>query len=476
MLYTSRRRLPSCVGLAVVLLLASGFDHSANGSPTVSIAAGPMVGSSHMREVQLWLQTDRAAEVSIRYWPIGSPDEARSTATYRTESRFAYTAKPLADQVTPGTRYRYEVLLNGSPIELDRELEVQSQTLWKWRSDPPEFTVALGSCLFVNEAAADRSGMPYGGDYQIFTAIHERRPDVMLWLGDNVYMREPDWDSRTGMLYRYTHDRALPELQPLLGATHHYAIWDDHDAGPNNTHRSQWNMSTAHEAFELFWANPSFGVPGVKGPTTYFQWGDADFFLLDNRSHRTPNRRTTTESTILGEAQIEWLLDSLAASRAPFKFIAMGGQFLNPVHAHETYAHLAPGERDRLLRAIRHQGITGVIFLSGDRHHTEVSRLLEWGYPPIYDLTFSPLTAGAHSDAADEPNILRLDGTLVTERNFGLLSFSGPTGDRTLKISSIGADGVERWNRSIHELELRTSLKKRPRGATGIPTPKKEAN
>ena len=48
-------------------------------------------------------------------------------------------------------------------------------------------------------------------------AMHAQRPDLMLWLGDNTYLREVDWYTRTGFIHRYTHTRSLPELQPLPG-------------------------------------------------------------------------------------------------------------------------------------------------------------------------------------------------------------------------------------------------------------------
>ena len=60
----------------------------------------------------------------------------------------------------------------------------------------------------------------------------------MLWLGDNIYTREVDFYSLSGYQKRYTHTRNIKEMQPLLSNTHHYAIWDDHDYGPNNTDRS----------------------------------------------------------------------------------------------------------------------------------------------------------------------------------------------------------------------------------------------
>ena len=85
----------------------------------------------------------------------------------------------------------------------------------------------------------------------------------MIWLGDNVYFREPD-DSRTGVYHRYSHDRSLPELQPLLGSVHHYAIWDDHDYGPNNSDRSFIYKNITLQAFKDFWANPTYGLVIIK--------------------------------------------------------------------------------------------------------------------------------------------------------------------------------------------------------------------
>lgn len=102
----------------------------------------------------------------------------------------------------------------------------------------------------------------------------------------------------------------------------------------------------ATEVFQSFWANPSVGLPGQGGSTSYFQWADIDFFLLDDRYFRTPNRRKTGGQTILGEAQIEWLMDALSASTAPFKMVAIGGQVLTTFAGHETYTNIAPAERE----------------------------------------------------------------------------------------------------------------------------------
>src|SRR5688500_13515381 len=168
-----------------------------------------------------------------------------------------------------------------------------------YRTDPPAYTVAIGSCAFVNEVPYDRAGDPYGGGYEIFESIAARRPDAMVWLGDNTYLREVDWDSPDGIAYRYAHTRSLPEIQRLLAIAPHYATWDDHDYGPNDSDRSYVLKSVSLNTFRRYWPNVTAGLPGVPGVFTRFQLADVEFFLLDDRFHRTPNRAPADSSRTL---------------------------------------------------------------------------------------------------------------------------------------------------------------------------------
>lgn len=414
------------------------------------LQSGPMLGYSEMREVVLWVQTTEAAEVQFAYWPQDNKNAISLTEKTMTTKADAFTAKAIADEVEPGTSYTYELRLNGKAVKLPYPTQFQTQQLWQWRTDPPNFSVAVGSCSYINEAQYDRPNNAYGGDYDIFTRIYERKPDAMLWLGDNTYLREVDWNSRTGIMKRYTHTRSVEELQPLLASTHHYAIWDDHDYGPNDSDRSYIHKDKTLEAFRLFWGNPSVGLPDTKGGiTTAFQWADMDFFLMDNRYFRTPNHQQNGEKIYFGETQLEWLIDALIASNAPFKFVATGGQILNTEPVFENYIRLAPEERAYLLGRIEEENIKGVIFLTGDRHHTELSSYVNAKGNAVYDLTASPLTSGSGSNRDNEHNQLRDEGTLVVARNFGLLNFSGKFGERQLQIQIFDKDGKPLWERTI---------------------------
>ncbi len=412
------------------------------------LQSGPMLGYSEMREVLLWAQTKEAADVHFVYWPKGKKAEQKITPVIQTSSDQAFVAKIIADEVEPSLTYEYQLYINGKPLTFDYPTTFKTQPLFQWRSDAPDFKMAIGSCTYVNEPKYDRPGTPYGGDYQIFTSINQQQPDAMLWLGDNIYLREVDWFTRTGIHHRYTDARSLPEMQPLLAATHHYAIWDDHDFGPNDSDRSFIHKDLTLEAFKLFWGNPSYGLPNSKGITTFFQFHDIDFFLLDNRYHRSPNKRKTGERTILGKEQLEWLIDALAYSQSPFKMVAIGGQVLNTAPVYENYANHHKEERDYLLKRIEEEGIKGVIFLSGDRHHTELSKYTNDAGIDLYDVTISPLTSGS-GRSADEPNTNRVEGTFLGQRNFGTLEFSGPRGERKLTIRTFDSNGKELWMREI---------------------------
>ena len=416
------------------------------------LQSGPMVGYSEMMEVMLWVQTTEAAEVKIEYWQADTPKDKKYTNIVKTEASSAFTAHLIANDVKPGQSYEYAVLINNKVVERPYATQFETQKLWQWREDPPAFTLALGSCNYVGEPEYDRPGKPYGGDYQIFESINDKNPDLMLWLGDNIYLREVDWYSMTGIHHRYTHTRSIPEMQALLGRTHHYAIWDDHDFGPNDSDRSFIHKDKTLQAFKDFWANPSYGLPGQEGITTMFQWADIDFFLLDNRYYRSPNNRKTGEQTILGETQLEWLIDALASSRAAFKLVVIGGQVLNTASVYENYANRHSQERDYLINKISAEGIENVIFLTGDRHHTELSKLVTKDRVTIYDFTVSPLTSGAASKVT-ESNGNRVENTLVTQRNFGLIKVEGPFRERVLTLSVYDSEGNELWKQSIPQAE-----------------------
>lgn len=352
----------------------------------------------------------------------------------------------------PGKSYRY--YLKGYK---DSHGKFQTKPFWKFKQKhPPEFSFIIASCHYVNERDYDRSGDPYGGGYEIFRSIEKESASFFLWLGDNVYLREPDWDSPYGILRRYTHTRNLVESKNIFRNLAHFAIWDDHDFGPNDSSLSYSLSNYTSYYFKEFW--PDFHYP-KHGIYRSFVWGDAEFFLLDNRTFRTANKnKVFGKRTILGEKQLNWLFHALADSTAKIKFIAMGGQFLNSEAVYENYANYSE-ERDLILQTLKKLNLKNVFILSGDRHHSEVSYYsFKDSFNPlnqnsgIYEFTVSPLTAGVHKDGLQEKNKYRVEGSAFAERAYGFIQLTNKITDPSIRVLNYNLKNSN--GESIYQLNI----------------------
>lgn len=421
---------------------------------SAQLAAGPMVGYSTMREVLLWVQTSTEVDVYFTYQDVADKSVVFKTEQVRAKKDNAYIVKLIADQVLPSKKYVYQLFIDGKEQKFDYPLTFQSQTLWQYRTDPPAFTFAVGSCTYTNEERFDRPGRPYGNGNRIFNAIYEDKPNFMLWTGDNVYFREPDWNTETGMYHRYSEFKKLPELQPLFANTHHYAIWDDHDFGPNDSDRSFWMKKSALKIFKENWGNPNY-IFENEGITGTFFWEDCQFFMMDDRYFRAPNYIKDEGKDYFGQKQEDWLIEALASSNAPFKFVVTGGQVVNPVAVFENMSTF-PEARKRLLNRIAENNISGVLFITGDRHSTVLQKLERVNDYPLYDITISPLTSGVASPIEEEiKNSPIVEGTLVTENNYSIMEVSGKRTDRVLTVNVYNADGGLLWTQKINSRDLR---------------------
>jgi len=93
--------------------------------------------------------------------------------------------------------------------------------------------------------------------------------------------------------------------------------------------------------------------------------------------------------------------------------------------------------------------IAGVIFLSGDRHHSELSRLDRGNLYPIYEWTISPLTAGLSTTTESEPNQHRVKDSFVTERAYGLIEVEGIGKNRKIQFVTKNTFGKELYRMEI---------------------------
>lgn len=435
--------MAACTALALATLLVTG---------PAAAKLVVMHGYADLTSATLWIQTERAGPVTVAWRPDGETGERMVALDALAASDNVVVARLTG--MKPGTTAVYRVEAGSE----HRAGTIRAQPYWQKSADAPTLTFAIGSCFFLADPDPRWGGTDYGAGYEIFTAIAAQTPDLMLWLGDNLYLQQPDFLDPSSMAMRYRRQRGLESLQGLLTATAHIAIWDDHDFGPNDGDTSYALKGETLQLFRRYWPNPSFGLPEVPGTFSVARYGDVLFFLLDDRYYRSPNRWPDgPDKTMFGARQLQWLKQALlGAPRGSLKIVAGGSQFWNREHRFEGWHHFAT-ERQAFADWLLAQRIDGLIFLSGDRHFSELLRIARPGAYPIHEFTSSPLTSRppAQIDGVERNNPDLVPGTLVAKRQFGLIRVSGPGTDRRVTLEARDAAGELLWHHDIPASDLR---------------------
>lgn len=315
----------------------------------------------------------------------------------------------------------------------------------------PLTRIALGSC------AHQTYPQP------IWNAVLDWNPQLFLFLGDAVYADTRDMDS---MRVCYNQMDQVPGYQRLKAACPILAIWDDHDYGENDGGATYPKRDEAQQIFLDFFQEPPASnrrhTPGIYDVQLY---GPPDhriqIILLDTRYFRsdwTEDKITkkryrpnyNSNQTMLGEPQWTWLEGQLQQP-AQIRIICSGVQIINDEHGYECWGNL-PLERDRLFKLIRKTNASGVLFLSGDRHFSELS-VMDGGVGyPLYDFTSSGLTHSA-IDGIKFSNSHRV-GTAYGDHSFGTLAIDWDTPDPALTVSAHDVNGNIQFTHQIKLSEL----------------------
>jgi alkaline phosphatase D len=425
------------------------------------LLSGPYLGYTEHFEQLIFMELNMDVKsVRVEYWPHLNKNKVEKI-TFKTELSQKFNPyKIVLPYLEMGTKYQYRLFLNDIEQQIANNT-FNTKVLWEWRQPKgkggPDFSFLFGSCVYINDSTYDRPGKPYGQSYRIFDSMATHSTDFTLWGGDNIYLREVDWSSKSGINYRYHHTRRNEHLDKIMSSRPNYAIWDDHDFGPNNSHTSYPLKEESLKAFKDWWGNKTYGEPDNKGTYSTFQWSDVDFFLLDNRYHRSGNKMPNDKNkAYLGEKQLTWLKNALVESRATFKLIVNGNQFFNNMAYNECYM-LYENEFNDLISFIKNKKIRGLVFLSGDRHLSEIYKIENDNYYPFYEITCSPFTPRAY-DITGEPefnNPIRIKGSLVMEQNFMKISVNGDKYKRKISFKTYNIENDLVFKYEISENELR---------------------
>ena len=454
--------------LLAPLAATEGFAlHAA--SPNNAIVHGPMLGAVTDTGASVWVRTVEAT----RFQVVATADGERHTASGATAADRDYTGTAVLNGLSPDTAYTYQVVVaenqppprsqppgddprTPSSRQAGRSTSrPQSQSpTYTLRTAPPAgnpgtFTLAFGGCAGYTPQ-----------NERMWDTIAAHAPQALLLLGDNVYIDLPE---QPGPFHDYTYyqRQSRPEFRRLVSATPVYAIWDDHDAAVDDiwlgpyVDRPAWKQPMV-EHFRRNWNNPAHpsDVPGplparvsrpasgsASHPGVWFRFslGDVEFFLLDGRTYRT--NPFAPDRTMLGPVQKAWLLDGLRTSDATFKVIASPVAWADGAKpgSRDTWSGF-PEEREEILRFIESNGVSGVVFLSSDRHRSEA-----WAIERESGYAFRDLLSGQLTNIHTHPVEPGALFSYNLKDSFGLLTFETAREDPqvTYEIYSIDDELIE---------------------------------
>lgn len=392
----------------------------------LAILHGPMLGRVTDSAASFWVRTATAAQVQVK---VGEHTSDVVNAVADTD----FTATVMINGLTPGTRYEYQVLVDGRPVKVPN---AQFRTFPK-AGNPCQFSVAFGG------------GAGYVPKWErMWDTISKFEPAALLMLGDNVYIDQPE--HLLCQHYCYYRRQSRPEWRRLVASTPTYAIYDDHDFGTNDCvpgpeidspawKRIVWNK------FRENWINPAYGG-GEKQPGCWFdfQIGDVHFILIDGRYYR--DRKG---GSMLGPAQKAWLFDTLENSRGTFKVIASPVPWTSGVKpgSKDPWDGF-PEEREEIFSFIESRKLDGVFLISADRHRTDLRRTnREEGYN-LFEFESSRLTNRHTHKVVKTPGLI---WGYNQKCSFGLMRFDTTGDSPSVRFECINIDGER-----IHSYELFT--------------------
>ena len=299
--------------------------------------------------------------------------------------------------------------------------------------------VAFGSCCEQNRPAP------------IWDAIAAQRPDVFVFMGDNVYANA---EEERGLVDAYEMLAASKGYEKLREVTPVVATWDDHDFGRDDAGAEYPLKEVSQRVMLDFFGEPadsprrtqqgvytsySLGPPGrrlqiVLLDTRYFR---SEVLPLPGRGSYRPN--TDPDATILGAAQWAWLRQVLREP-AQLRLLVSSIQLLSDDHPYERWGNF-PRERERLLQLLRQTN--DVVVVSGDRHRAEISAMA-LGERTLVDVTSSSLNMPREGD---EPNEHRVGGLLAIP-NFGTLAIDWVAGRAQADVRV--ERGIARMSYEVH--------------------------
>ncbi len=359
---------------------------------------GPIVGAVTDRSARILLQLNGPGEVLIEVSETPDFSTVTKTSSVHADNGSGHFVRIDLEGLLPSTHYFLRPVIGGTPVSLT---PVRSFRTFAEAGQDVPFTFHFGSCSRYD--AGTRAS-------KVFRLMQEDDPLFFLHIGDwdypdyEVSQYFTDHDSTIAKAYerKYLTRGGLDTL--LMNCPVDY-VYDDHDYIGNNADGTWRTRDNAVAGYQKYF--PHYRLPNPSGGIWHkFSAGNVDVFMLDLRSARSVDTfayqfndgqyvwdakpgQSMLRSVVKGkEDQLSWFLKELKASKARWKFV-MSSVIWNPANRKHLPLLLAQAnatknsstlrtvsdtwmgfaeEQDSIIAFIKREGITNVIFCSGDVH------------------------------------------------------------------------------------------------------------
>lgn len=268
----------------------------------------------------------------------------------------------------------------------------------------------------------------------IWESVVKTKPQLFLWLGDNVYADTEDMEL---MRQKYDQLAANSNYQKLVASCPVIATWDDHDYGDNDYGAEYPKKEESEEIFLDFFNEPANSERRKReGVYTSYLFGPegkrVQIILLDSRYFRSALKKgpkppyprmgrylpaEDPNATMLGEKQWTWL-ESELQKPADLRFLGLSTQFVCAHDGYEAWSNM-PREKERLLELIRKTKSEGLVLLSGDSHHGELHLGEYHDIYQLWEFTSSGINQGLGA-TEDQTRV----GPAIPVANFGVVNIN----------------------------------------------------
>jgi phosphodiesterase/alkaline phosphatase D-like protein len=334
-----------------------------------SLTHGPVVGGVVGSSAKVFVRTDVAATVAIRYGTDPNLVTYSTSSSFVTSSTNDFTKTIPISSLTSETKYYLNVTVNGTPA-LSAPYPSFKTFAFPNRTRNFNFVVMSDFTTVQN----------LGSHSQTYASALAEGP-AFAFIGGDFDHRNPDMLSAKRNMFKdlYGYTTVCPRCymqEFVVNTLRQMPIihqWDDHDAGGNNLDRNYLNWGLSQQVFQEY--VPTYTLPTVSpGIWQNFRYAQVEGFVLDCRSQRDPEldfddaSKSMLDGVPLGATgQLQWLENALVASTAKWK-ILFSSVTVNPTTKFPDGWAGYQTEWNALKSFIDSHGIKNVVIVSGDLH------------------------------------------------------------------------------------------------------------